>query len=83
MRVYVVGYGLGYARWIDDCELVNNINDAQVVLFTGGGDVDPKFYGCKRHPYTWPSTRRDEEEIAMFNMVRPDQVCFGTCRGLN
>lgn len=82
MKVYVVGFSTGYARWIDNCELVDKIEDAQVVLFTGGGDVDPKFYGCEVHPRTWPSTYRDIEEIEIFNKIRPNQVCYSTCRGL-
>lgn len=82
MKVYVVGTAWGYTRWIDNCELVENIEDAQVVFFTGGGDVNPKYYGCKTHPATWPSTYRDEEEIRIFNKVRPNQVVWGTCRGI-
>lgn len=83
MKVYVVGTQWGYARWIDNCELVDDIAEAQVVFFTGGGDVSPKNYGCEQHPSCWPSPWRDEEEIAMFNKVRRDQVCYGTCRGLS
>lgn len=83
MKVYVVGDQLDYARWIDRCQLVNDIKDAQVVFFTGGGDVSPEHYGCKPHEMTWPSHYRDLEEIKMFNMVKPNQVVFGTCRGLN
>ncbi len=82
-KVYVVGRGVGYASWIDDCELVNNINDAKIVLFTGGEDVDPKFYGCKRHPSTWSTVERDEYEIEMFKKMRKDQLALGICRGLS
>lgn len=82
MKVYVVGPQLGYARWIDNCELVRNIEDAQVVFFTGGGDVSPKYYGCVQHPATWPSTYRDIEEIEAFKKIRTNQIAYGTCRGL-
>lgn len=82
MKVYVVGAAWGYARWINNCELVDDIREAQVVFFTGGGDIHPKYYGCEMHHSTWPSVYRDEEEIKMFNMIRPDQVAYGTCRGL-
>lgn len=81
MKVYVVGTYLGYTRWIDNCQLVDKIEDAQVVFFTGGGDVSPKYYGCKQHPRTWPSTFRDEEEIKIFKQIRSNQVVWGTCRG--
>lgn len=82
-KVYVVGRQTGYASWIDDCELVNNISDAKIVLFTGGEDVDPQFYGCKRHPSTWSTPERDEYEIKMFNKMRKDQLALGICRGLS
>ena len=82
MKVYVVGTAYGYTRWIDNCELVKNIEDAEVVFFTGGGDIHPKHYGCKMHNSTWPSPYRDIEEIKMFNKIRPNQVCYGTCRGI-
>lgn len=81
MKVYVVGSMVNYARWIDNCELVDDIRAAQVVLFTGGGDVNPQFYGCAIHPSTWPSTFRDKEEIEAFKQIRPNQVVWGTCRG--
>lgn len=81
MKVYVVGSMWSYARWIDNCELVDNIKDAQVVFFTGGGDVTPKFYGCEQHPATWPSTHRDIEEIEAFKQVTDNQIVWGTCRG--
>ena len=83
MKVYVVGSLLGYARWIDNCELVKNIEDANIVFFTGGGDVSPVYYGCKEHPATWPSPYRDKEEIEAFSQVRENQLVFGTCRGLS
>lgn len=82
MKVFVVGNQLGYARWIDDCKLVDDIDKAQVVFFTGGGDVSPEYYNCQMHPATWPSVYRDAEEVKIFNKVRPDQVVYGTCRGL-
>jgi gamma-glutamyl-gamma-aminobutyrate hydrolase PuuD len=81
MKVYVVGEQRGYARWIDNCKLVDNIHAANVVLFTGGGDISPKYYNCEQHPTTWPSPWRDVEEIEVFQQIRSNQVCFGICRG--
>lgn len=82
MKVYVVGYSTGYARFISDLELVSKIEDAQVVLFTGGCDVDPSSYGKKRHPSVYSSLRRDKEEIEAFRKMRKDQLAMGTCRGM-
>ena len=82
MKVYVVGSGLSYARWIDGVQIVNDINDANIVFFTGGCDVSPELYGCKRHYSTWDYPSRDAMEVAAFRKMRPDQLAFGTCRGL-
>lgn len=82
MKVYVVGYQWGYTRWIKDCTLVDRIQDADIVFFTGGGDISPKYYGCEQHPATWPSIYRDQEEIDIFSQISKDQLVVGVCRGL-
>lgn len=82
MKVFVVGYATGYARFISDLELVSDITKADVVLFTGGCDVDPSSYGRKRHPSVYSSLQRDKEEIEAFKKMRKDQLAMGTCRGL-
>lgn len=81
-KVYVVGTSTNYADWIDNCKLVDSINDADIVLFTGGEDVDPSLYGCKKHPTTYSNIDRDIRERKMFKMIRPDQLAIGVCRGL-
>lgn len=82
MKVYVVGPAWDYANWIKDCEFVRNIEDAQIVFFTGGADVSPSLYGCAKHSTVWDNPRRDKEEVEIFSRIRPDQLAFGTCRGL-
>lgn len=83
MKVFVVGGAINYANWIKDVEIVGNLNQAQIVLFTGGEDVDPSFYGCEKHERTWSNPIRDKEEIEIFNKVRDNQLVIGVCRGLN
>lgn len=80
-NIYVVGPGKLYAKWIKDHVLVDNIEDADIVLFTGGEDVTPSLYGCQMHPRTYSNIQRDEEEKAVFEKVRSDQLCLGICRG--
>jgi Predicted glutamine amidotransferases len=82
MKIYVVGPSWDYANWIKDVEFVHNIEDAQIVLFTGGADVSPSLYGCAKDPTVYSSPRRDEQEVLAFRKMRPDQLAFGTCRGL-
>lgn len=80
-KIFVVGNDINYARWISNCEITENMEEADIVMFTGGEDVDPAFYGCRPHRYTYYNTSRDEREKAAFDKVRPDQLCVGICRG--
>jgi gamma-glutamyl-gamma-aminobutyrate hydrolase PuuD len=61
--------------------LVDKVEDADIVLFTGGEDVDPSLYDCEKHSTTHSNIRRDLREKAIFEKVRPDQACIGICRG--
>ena len=61
--------------------MVDNIGDAQIVIFTGGEDVDPKLYGAKKHMTTFSNPERDEYELKMFKQVRNNQLAIGICRG--
>lgn len=81
MKVYVVGSEKHYANFLNNVELVDNLEEANVVLFTGGEDVTPSLYGCKAHPSTYFNIDRDLHEKAIFEQVRSDQVCYGCCRG--
>lgn len=81
MKIYVVGPATYYADFIKDASLVENIEDAEVVMFTGGEDVDPSLYGCRKHDTTYSNINRDLKEKEIFEKVRPDQLCVGVCRG--
>lgn len=82
MKTYVVGPSVGYSRFIENLELVDKIEDAQVVLFTGGEDINPALYNCKRHESTYFNESRDEREVEAFKKVNPEtQLCVGVCRG--
>lgn len=81
-KVFVVGQAKSYARWIKNSVLVDNIEEADIVMFTGGEDINPALYGCEKHPSTYFNDRRDKEEVEAFKKVRKDQLCLGICRGL-
>nr|DAT77601.1 MAG TPA: putative glutamine amidotransferase [Caudoviricetes sp.] len=82
MKVFVVGGSVGYANFLENASLVNDIKEADVVLFTGGEDVDPSLYKCEKHPRTYSNLQRDLEEKKVFESVIPNkQVCLGICRG--
>lgn len=81
MKVFVVGFSKSYSRWIESLEIVRSIEDADIVLFTGGEDINPALYGCKVHKTTYFTEARDEYELECYHKMRNDQVGLGICRG--
>lgn len=81
IKIYVVGGDTYYASWIKNHKLVNNLEDADVVLFTGGEDVDPSIYGKKKHPSTVSNIDRDLKEKKIFESIHSHQIALGICRG--
>ena len=81
MKIFVVGGMVGYAIFLEGAEIVDNMEEADVVLFTGGEDVTPSLYGCKKHSTTYCNPNRDREEKEVFNKIREDQLALGICRG--
>lgn len=81
LKVYVVGPQKNYANFLYNFVLVDDISEADVVIFTGGEDVDPALYGAKKHPTTYCNRERDDYEMEMFKKIRPNQLAVGICRG--
>lgn len=55
---------------------------ADIVVFQGGADLDPKLYGQSRHPRCDdPDTKRDRMEFALYYNLDPKQYKIGICRG--
>ena len=81
-KIFVVGPAKHYSDWIYNHELTDVLEEADIVLFTGGEDVDPSLYGCEPHPTTYSNLDRERKEKEIFDSVRPDQLCLGICRGL-
>ena len=54
------------------------------LLFAGGEDVDPSFYGAERHPLLGkPNPLQDEVEIELARRARADaKPILGVCRGM-
>ncbi len=63
-------------------EVVNNINDADLVQFTGGSDVSPSMYKEARHPATQSNPERDKKEALIFEQAKELAIPMaGICRG--
>lgn len=54
------------------------------LLLPGGGDIDPKNFGEKRHPKVkFVDEERDEFEFSLFReAIEKDIPVFGVCRGI-
>lgn len=69
-------------------EWVDNINDADFLVFTGGADIDPDIYDERPHPKTGPISRvRDDKCKSMVRHAMKLSFCgdrlpmVGICRG--
>ena len=67
--------------WIDNVESVDTPEEADIVLFSGGADINPSLYNCKCSPHTHYNDYRDKLEIQCYNKLTPKQIVIGLCRG--
>lgn len=59
----------------------SSVEDADVVVFIGGEDINPALYG-QANVSSYFSDRRDDYEKAIYEEAqRLGKVCFGICRG--
>src|SRR5690606_17623115 len=80
-KIYVVGFGLHYMSWINNAIHVENMEEADIVLFTGGEDVSPSLYG-EENVLSFSNPDRDIYEKAMFEEAcKNNKNIIGICRG--
>lgn len=81
-KIYVVGPAKGYASWMDG-KLINKMEDADLVVFTGGEDINPALYGSPQHSTTHFNNRRDDFEVEeYYKALALQKPMIGICRGL-
>lgn len=62
--------------------IVDSIAKADIVQFTGGADISPKFYNQHEHHTTYTSPERDAEEYEAWKEAKSlNKFCAGVCRG--
>ena len=89
LKVYVINTSAysndsHYANFLENYKLVNNAEEADVIIFTGGEDVDPSIYPVKvkRSPTTSSRLARDMFEESIFNSYKESgKLLIGICRG--
>lgn len=60
--------------------VVGDVNDAELICFTGGADVSPMLYQSVKHPKTYTNPVRDERCANIFYSF-PNVPFVGICRG--
>lgn len=84
MKVYIVNGSREYTEFFQKIGfgIARNIDDSQLVCFTGGEDVTPSLYGDYQHSQTWNSEARDASELHMLHKAQELGIpCVGICRG--
>ena len=85
MKVIIVGGNAQYVELVKSCpslELAPSYEEADVVMFTGGADVDPSMYGEEKHPATHSNLYRDKQEKYLYDKALAEGKKFvGICRG--
>lgn len=65
-----------------DCEAADDFADADLVVFTGGPDVDPAYYGEEQHHQYYGDVQRDYADVAAYMTCLEEGIpMVGVCRG--
>lgn len=81
MKIHIVNSSGQYVQMYESLGFtIVDEEDADILAFTGGSDVDPSLYGEEPHHHTQFNCARDmcEQEIYLRN---PDKLKVGICRG--
>lgn len=73
-----------FAEWLvkSSCYKAETPDLADLVIFTGGPDVDPSLYGEEKHESTQFNTERDSFDVAMYSYCMTQGIpMLGVCRG--
>lgn len=83
MKVFVIGFRSEiYANWIPEVQLVRDMVEADIVMFTGGEDVDPSLYNEPVGRMTYTNLIRDTlEQVEFEKAFELHKPMIGICRG--
>lgn len=81
-KVFIVGGGADYVNWLTDFAISRTMVGADLVVFTGGEDVDPSLYNAATHPTTGSNLARDKKEKLAYEKAKLLKLpMLGVCRG--
>lgn len=84
MNVLILNSSHAYEQMFKELgfSLTSLVSDADLVCFTGGEDVTPAYYSCKKHEQTYNNPRRDAYESQFFDEALSRGIpMVGICRG--
>jgi len=84
MKVAIINGNSQYSSMYlnEGWDVGTDIEDADLVQFTGGSDVHPNFYDEELHPYSMCSLPRDKYERGVYDLcVERGIPMVGICRG--
>lgn len=84
MKIFDIGLMFGYPvnTMFPDNTLVDNVDDAELICFGGGSDVNPAVYGHKNIYAYAPDNSRDRFERRVYlACVERNKPMLGICRG--
>lgn len=81
-RDYINFFNKSYdAQFIEFRDIISGKHDhVDLLLFTGGADITPSYYGENRGMYTGNNPARDKTDMFMFNYLKKVPK-VGICRG--
>lgn len=82
--VLIIGGGIAYERMFieRDWIIVDSMKDADLVVFTGGADVQPHLYSHEKFDTTMVSVHRDATDAQYYELAkRMGKPMAGICRG--
>lgn len=83
-KVFIAASSAGYPELFQELgyHVTWDLNEADLVCFTGGADVSPNLYGDDTHRATYADRHRDAKERGIFQQCLDNGTpMVGICRG--
>lgn len=85
-KYYASATSKSHGNWLEPLgfESTDKLEEADLVVFGGGADIEPATYGEKPNSRTYASPQREKQERQDFEKATKLGIkMYGTCRGLN
>lgn len=82
VKTFAISFG--DAHWLtrDDNFIESSVEEAELIIFPGGADIDPALYKEKKGSHTYFYPHIDERQLSYYKPYIGKKKFFGICRGL-